>query len=652
MNKFLLSMCVSIFLLSIGPVSQAGSPVCYLSDSNDSTDCSPYGSCVTNATGNAFCQCDEKHFGAGCQFDRRSVIEDFVGLEEPARWQQDRKSGLMYRHATKSEREKNHWKPGTFLVEAGTSLKQIANGQPVTIVIPMTVNTSRILDLKYVSNDVGGHFMQLDQKENNKAGISSGRPSFQLYGSDFTETVIGGQNVRDLKGALITAVSVSREEHFVALGHMNRQHGNQTTLDRLKIEGPGPQWFIEPIEGYQADGSTLLALHWTPNNTGISELPQQGLNLCGFPLPNVDDPKTPGSHPCSSPGGGHSPQPGGANECTNTVDDDADETFDIDGAMGAGLYGEVDPMCKHNDTTCNPLGFSSFPDHTHKRESGLYYGLFGGVQWCTRHKSTWKEEMYLRATVISNAFRTESVADPNDPQGAPYNQDNTHFNEFIANKGGSSLMRWSASKCWMLESNEQADLCRNNSANCGPFAPGNQHVYPYGGLASPRTNFSLYQYESWKDLEHAAKLPGNHNMDYPLDLWQYIGYETDEEIGGVDLWGGKASTLNPATIVNGAYESSTPYTEGPHEFGHVFGCTHCDMRYVSGTDLQGEPEVGRTLMVTETESEACNEDGGAKIIRFSTRCSLRMINDSYNKFNRRHGIMDDPSKGPTFGYSQ
>jgi hypothetical protein len=203
----------------------------------------------------------------------------------------------------------------------------------------------------------------------------------------------------------------------------------------------------------------------------------------------------------------------------------------------------------------------------------------------------------------------------------------------------------------MMDTVQHAEDCKDNANACGPFAPGNQHVYPYGGLHSPRYNFSDYQYASYADLAHAVTLPAPlKKITSPLDLWQVVTWE-----GGNDqTWGGTATAADHPSIVNGAWSSLNipiPYSSSPHEFGHVFGCGHCDTEYVEKVGGGGLGLThGWSTMVTSAQNDNCakGQNSGERSHRFGATCSLKIINAATNSnaFNRRSG----PAGGPSFGW--
>ena len=210
-----------------------------------------------------------------------------------------------------------------------------------------------------------------------------------------------------------------------------------------------------------------------------------------------------------------------------------------------------------------------------------------------------------------------------------------------------------ASKCWSLNTLAEAEACRGSAASCGPFAPGNTHVYPYGGLSNPRVNYSDYMFASNKDMEHAVKLPAPNNIRIPLDMWQVVVRiaHLDNPGHNDNGWGGTAEAGNKASLVNGGQVETgypQPYNSSAHEFGHVFGCLHSDREFVPLPEPFLNITEGYSVMATQAAGDPDGvSPGSIKAPRFGMACSSRMIGASLNKFNSRAG----PAGGPSFGYT-
>ena len=100
-------------------------------------------------------------------------------------------------------------------------------------------------------------------------------------------------------------------------------------------------------------------------------------------------------------------------------------------------------------------------------------------------------------------------------------------------------------------------------------------------------------------------------------------------------------------LINGNTHPNYPglYLTGAHEFGHIFGCDHCDAEWTDSTDGS---LPGWSVMATGGAGVNCNKRTDKVVGRFGSACSERMISEDLevNQLNRRSGA----NAGPTFGY--
>jgi len=596
------------------------------------TDCGDRASCQFQADGSASCQCEPEYFGDACEYLVATVIPDFVDLQDPTEWALDAATGTRFRLATANERRVNGLMPGTFLVEASNTPSGFSSGgRNVQLLLPLTPTESRTVDMAWLAqDDEVGAFLEVRQAGANEARTLEKNPTFNIYGSSYRHD---GSNYH-LNGALLTAVAAAGERQFIAQGYVERTGTNGQRLDRVRISGPNRRLKLDTIGPVAEQPNELLVMTWSPGPQATQAIPEQPLDLCAGQTVDVDEPPMPADnpgHPCAEPGNGNNTPQG--HQCDNLGDDDGDGKTDYDGYNSA----EPDDMCLHHSGCAMSQGY---PNHEHTYESGLEYGFFGDITWCTANRDTWKEDMYLRATFTNQMFANPPIGEDGTP--------NTGYDNYLTFSNGK-MMRWTASKCWFLDSLDQAESCKDDASACGPFAPGSIHEYPYGGLSNPRVNYLGYRTASYKDLEHAVKLPEPNRIRRPLDLWQVITREVAQGHFGKDdtEWGGTAQLAEHAGVINGGRAElgyALPYSPSAHEFGHVFGCEHEDVEFVDKVTPLGNLTKGWSLMATGANKAL----GPIRAMRFGKKCSLRMVDAAteLNKFNRRSGA----TSGPIFGY--
>lgn len=636
-------------------------------------ECGDNGACVIDRSGLGACYCSDGLVGTHCEWSSSEVLEEFTQIDpvDPRAWNDHEPSRLRYRHATAQEIARNGWKPGSFLVEAGSLFDDLAvRRQDIAVLVPLTLQTARMLELGWVAEERGPGFVEVGGTPKGlgkgKVAIEGTRPVFHRFASRLR--VRDGEI--DLLGALATATSVEGDTQVMIEGHLERKGAVGSSVDRVRVTPLNSYWQLDALPDAGMGVEDLLLVQWSPAATPMQELPSQPLDLCPPPILTQDlfdpnqplDDDSPLHHPCVEPG--DSPLPGSLTECENGLDDDGDEDWDVDGAPDFGVDPRpIDEMCEHS-SECRPglehpecLEFENDcdpglinPEHAHL-ESGLSYGQFGDVVWCTANEATWKVQMQSRNAKMLQAINAPAYGNPD-------------YAEYV-DRPGARTMVWRASKCWLLPDMEAARACRTSKANCGPFAKGTEHEYPYGGNANDK--WAQHIARGAADLHHAVHLPEPFNtIDHPLDMWLVIVHEGSEDAdhgGQYEAWGGSSAYDKRGAVINGAKAQSGDFEDGrdmAHELAHAFGCSHCDVDEVpkwgqyseDNEAVVGEvPGVfGGSIMMTTDEEEKA-EDGCADAYesnihanRFAEACSRWIISDTFNAFNRRTDAW-----APTFG---
>lgn len=323
---------------------------------------------------------------------------------------------------------------------------------------------------------------------------------------------------------------------------------------------------MEVVSGASLGISDVHLVQWSPSPAEGDWPPTNPGDYCGLFGGDYCDQNDPDCHPCAEP---HEPTPA-LTQCTDTLDNDGDDDIDIDGPGAT----EPDTVCVHGEN-CDPTGYNStYPAHTHNRETGKYYAIFGDVVHCTVNSHDWPLRAHDRALFMRQTFHAETP--------------NAAYNAFV-DQPGVDAVRWFASKCWIMESAAEARDCRRNG-NCGLFNSGD-HVYPYANLGSARDYFVNYIWATRADYQHAVELDYPYNsIEYPADFVHLMVHHGQDDYYGVDTeWGGKTNDDDHfGAIINGAREDLVgdpimAWRSSPHETGHLFGCSHCDAEYANGT---------------------------------------------------------------------
>lgn len=600
------------------------------------TDCGTNATCTSDAAGDLpSCQCMEGWVGEACLYPAQTTIEEFLYAEppHPLKWQEHDKTGLRFRHATSKEMGRYGWKPGTFLVEAGSLFDDIATGrEDVRLALPIAMTRARSLDLRWVTETEGPNFVEMNGSHDSVVDIDSGRPIFQKYAS---KTKVNEGQI-DLLGAIVTATAVDGDRQLVVHGHVEREGDWGPSVDWVRITPLNSHVELDAFPKAGMSANDMLVMEWSSGEEPMQQFPQDELDLCpppivtgadqGEPYTPLDE-DSPTHHPCVEPGSGE-PVPQG-HQCNDGFDNDGD-----------GANNSADPMCEHEES-CDPQ--EGYPEHEHESESGLDYAQFGDIVWCTRHRDSWLVDMEQMAVASRSVMRAPAA-------------DNDHYNDWL--DGAGRTLRWAATKCWTLPTEDEAVACRDEGA-CGPFHANGPHDYPYYNTARCYWSQNLKRAEA--DLHHAVNLPEEFtSIDVPVQLFLLIVSETVHDFGAANqTWGGTSSINALGAVINGDQKNADVLDLGEtvaHELGHAFGCLHCDARIVpqleptvdedTGMVLYEETdEDGKSLMSTGNafEMSECEDDDHEyedvtvhpDAHRYGPKCSNKIVGANFNEYNSR-----------------
>ncbi|MFN2427197.1 MAG: hypothetical protein ABR587_12205 [Candidatus Binatia bacterium] len=584
------------------PVLVCNGPACKPTCADDELDCCD----VTTCSGNgkcaveddvAVCTCDEGWVGATCNAPAELYPFATEPSREPPVW--TGAGNLFVRPPSYGEQMRHDLRPGTFFIANSALIADVTAGEPDTV-MPLVFPDGEIgrynLDLKAeFTSDVR---LIERRSEEGAAKIVNRFPQVKIYRSLF-------ESDRSLRSVMqVLAVD---EGGLVSRGLASHESNmpNNTGLFSMTVTPVGPAMRLDDIEavGVGVDDSTLLISEAFFANAHQAELfddcggqpfcselcADTGLDV-GDPGPACPSPPDPCEH--SSPcGDGHgSGEPPATHQCNDGDDNDGDEL--VDG---------FDPECDHTPF-CEPGG--DIPQHFHTFEAGSDFGLFGDVRWCTKKGDSWP------AFLLDRGYYTET----------PYHT-NTGFPAYDnLFKWGDAfysihekLVRLRTIGCWRLPTEEEAEDCSDNLADCGPFAAG-AHTYPYRFGRDAEGMWDGLKVDVW----HARSV----GMDDPLNNAQtlagtLIGNSEAESIPGF------ASVVG--NNVNGQ-------DANPHELGHTLNLTHCDARKVGNL---------WTLMGNSTQVQTCppGEWGNAQLNQFSNASGEKLFNCFLN------GCLRDPNFG-------
>lgn len=480
--------------------------------------------------------CDPGYTGAACTTLLPEVVPELAKLPDPASWLTDGKSGARYRRATRRERLRYGWLPGTFLVEAKQARADATAGaSTVELALPTADGEVHHVLFDLASAERGEQMIEVRGEVSGKARAKAAFPLFLNYLSRtkletsfeaLVRLVVvedGGAAVRGMAGSrwLDGYLPTGTLELDPSLTTPNSPHPGQLVVLGVRIPDAGT------AAGWnQCHGEGICGAYCNVQAIGAP---------CSADV----------SNPCCEP---YDPDGQPSDDCHDGFDNDFDGKIDEGGSPS-------DNSCRHSEY-CTPNG--TLPTHTHPREAGKQFILLGEIHlcsWFADQLKDWRVEMHVRAEHIVHGYEGETGYDP--------------YHYLADHRMG---LRFVTAKCWILDDLEQARECKDGAlADCDPFdaAP---HVYPYAGAGNSSGNYLFEMPRA--DMAHAVTV----GLWQPVNLVQVLMAtgKGQQLVGGTSpSVAGRAEAAYSVAKYTDTYTSEN-FNVSNHELGHSLGFTHCD----------------------------------------------------------------------------
>lgn len=500
--------------------------------------------------------CDPGFSGLACDILDPNVSPELAALPEPEGWLVDPHTGRHYRRATRWERRRYDWLPGTYLIDASGLHAATTSGQPVAfMILPTADGAVRHIAFDHVFTSSEVEMIDVRTEAGNVAATRS-VPRIHIYLSRVDEAaeldaLLRVHSLDDGSGVVYGVAGNLRIDGYLPTGEL--------TLDpNLATPSAVDRGSLAPISVLQADPSA--AHGW--NDCG-------GQGFCSALCDNMGmtAPCSPEHYnPCCRP---YTPgsETGPSHACANGYDDDGDGTADHSGSLD---WPQADTSCQHS-VHCSG---GADPIHQHRYESGVQYMYLGDIHYCSHiiyHQlKDWRAEFLKRNQQVVGGFSL--------PTG------HAGFDALFPNV----KLRMVSAKCWALEDVDQARACKDGAlGNCNPFhvAP---HVYPYAGAGNNANNYikanpTTGVIHARSDVAHAVTV----GLRNPINLAQVLmATASGEFMTGAESPMAAGLTVGTYSIVratsvglNGTSNLTTSSAVSTHELGHSLGLGHCQSEH-------------------------------------------------------------------------
>lgn len=497
--------------------------------------------------------CDPGFSGLGCGTIDASIVPDLAALPEPDGWLVDALTGRHYRRATRWERRRYDWLPGTYVVEATGLRTATAGGQELAhMIVPTADGSVRHVALDRV--DTSADVEMIDVRTDGGTALANWSvPRLHVYLSRVEadaefDTLLRLHTLEDGGGVVYGVAGEHRIDGYLPTAELvlDPSLATPSAIDRGSLA---------PISVFQADPSTSNGWHQCGGQGFCSAL----CDNLGMTAPCSNEHYNPCCRPFS-PGSNAGP----SHACANGYDDDGDGTADHSGTLD---WPQADASCQHS-AHCSG---GAVPIHEHRHESGIQYMYLGDIHYCSHiihnQLKDWRAEFLKRNQQVVGGFSL--------PTG------HAGFDGLWPNM----KLRMVSAKCWSLPDVTQARTCKDGGlADCAPFHAGS-HVYPYAGAGNNATNYIHPSavtgvVRARNDVAHAVTV----GLQSPINVAQVLmATASGEFMTGAEsamaagLTAGTYSIVRATSVGNNGSSHLTTHTAvSTHELGHSLGLGHCN----------------------------------------------------------------------------
>lgn len=483
--------------------------------------------------------CEPGYTGFACNQLRPEVVPELAALPEPQQWLTDKPTGRRYRRATRQERVRYGWLPGTYLVEAPNAVGNAKRGiGPIFLLVPTGDDQVHRIALDLAHAATGPQAIELSN-QGGKARAKTTQPVFFNFLSHI-----------EPKTSFEALVHLLAVENGGA--KINGMAGTHKIDGYLSTRPLSLDAQLAPPNGLDTRAIAVISIINPDADASGGWNDCHGEGICGAFCDNqgITAPCSGDSvNPCCQP---YDPDGIPADDCHDGFDNDGDGQIDVGGNAATGA--PADTSCAHTPE-CVPNGTN--PSHSHATESGKQFILLGDIHLCSSmvdKGQDWQAELHTRAVHIVGGFREETGY-------AAWDNLNTYM-----------TLRNVAIKCWWIDDVDKARECKDGSlADCAPFnAP--PHLYPYVGAGNNASSY-LGDYPR-ADMVHSVQV----GLSQPVNLVQVLmATGTGQALIGATSPSVGGLTVGEYSVAKwGDTWAIESFNVSNHEIGHSFNLTHCD----------------------------------------------------------------------------